>query len=176
MRWSCDILRHCVSIWDILSYGHTGLKTSYDHLRWAKFGWSWTIGEWIVRCYTTSQPSTGLARRLGGFWSCPRLYRVSYNHCATSSNVANVCTIFAQDVVSWSCDVLRHRTKSHNHRTTLIVLIWLLQLLGRQSKWSRTTNNGRTMSYYVHTIIEVPVIVPNVSQIIISSVTKNLRL
>ena len=27
-----------------LGYGHAGLKTSYDHLRWEKFGWSWAIG------------------------------------------------------------------------------------------------------------------------------------
>ena len=39
----------------------------------------------------------------------------------------------SHDVVPWSCDILRHRTKSHNHRMTVIVFRCWLQLLGRQS-------------------------------------------
>ena len=58
-RWSCALLRRCAkvarSIWDNLSYGHTG---PFGHR--TMFGWSWIIGGEscvIVRCYTTSQPS-----------------------------------------------------------------------------------------------------------------------
>ena len=40
--------------------------------------------------------------------------RVSYNHRAT-------CARASHDVVPWSCDILRHRTRSHNNRTTVIV-------------------------------------------------------
>ena len=28
----------------------------------------------VMRCYTTSQPSRGLKRRLGGFWSCSKTW------------------------------------------------------------------------------------------------------
>ena len=47
----------------------------------------------------------------------------------TYCDVADVYTIFSHvliarpshDIVPWSCDVLRHRTRSHNHRTTAIM-------------------------------------------------------
>ena len=75
-----DLLRRCAmvacSIWDILSYGHTELKTSHDHLRWAKFGRLWTIGWWIVcnRVMSTSQLSSIVQ---------------------SSRDVAEACTIFS---------------------------------------------------------------------------------
>ena len=88
--------RHVLSRYFMMCEGHRvkfeissamvtpGLKTAYDHLRWAKLGWSWTIGGEsciIVRCYTKSPPSRGVARRLGFFWSCSK----TCLRCTTSS-------------------------------------------------------------------------------------------
>ena len=146
------------SIWNILSYGHTRLKTPYDHLRWTKFGWSWTIGCEscvIVRCYTTSQPSRGIARLLVGFgyFSKTWLYRTII---ARRSHLYGP----SHDVVSWSCDVLRDHT----------IIVRLVQMMTSASRQTiivksndllRLSYDGRTMSYYFYAIIYVPAIVPN---------------
>ena len=148
-----------------------GLKTSYDHFQWAKFGGSWTIGGEscvIVRCYTTSQPSSGLARRLGGVWSCsktwlrcPRLYRtIIARRCATSIDVmrrrgwlCHICTcshvhcllmmlcigrMTSYEIAQPSYDCNRVQMLTSASRQTITVKSYDL---------IRLSYDGRTMSY-----------------------------
>ena len=115
-----------------------------------------------------------------GFW-------LSYHNHVALCNVADVysicshlltCTAFSRCRVM----IVRHRMRSHNRHTTLIVFRLWLQFLADNSKASdlvRLSYDGRTVSYYFHTIIHVPAIVPNAQmrrKPIFSSVATEQRL
>ena len=127
------------SIWDILGYGHTGRRTSYNHLRWVKFGWSWTIWGWIVRNRAVLYDVAAIEGHRTTSWRFLVMFTpwfrfrdveyhtiIAWRH-ATSRMYVPYFHMFlfvwpSHDVVPWSCDVLRHRTISHNHRTIVFVL------------------------------------------------------
>ena len=93
-----------------LSHGHTGLKTSYDDLRWVIVDHrrpSWGESCIIVRRRTMFQPSGVFLQRRRSFWSCsktwlrfPGLYVIARSSC----NVVR-CHMTSYDVI-W------HRTTS----------------------------------------------------------------
>ena len=129
------------------------IKTSNDHLRWAKFGWSWTFGgESCIQCRSYRGFSYDVLAVFGHVQKpgCDsRDWRVSHDHCATSCDIAwhhvtsQICILYvhmfslvrpSHDVVPQSCDVLRHRTRSHDHRATSYDDLWWLQLLGNSNE------------------------------------------
>ena len=129
------------STWDILSYDETGLKTSYDDLRCVNYGCLWTIGRWILysSCDVIRRRShrryvydvmailgiTRSSRDITRSHAMSRLF-ISYFYMFSPARPSH-------DVVPWSCDVLRHRPRLYDHRTTLIVFLRWFQLLGSQS-------------------------------------------
>ena len=158
LRWSCDLLRRCAkvarSIWDILGYGHTG---PLDIVRPPALGEVWVVVDhrgWIVRdramlydarrCDTRDlEYRTIVARRRATSLYVMRRPACVY-HIFTCSLVA-----------SWSCDVLRRRTRSHNHHTTVIVFrCWLQQtIIVKSYDLVRLSYHGCTMSYDVVLVI-----------------------
>ena len=136
------------SIWDILGYGHTGLKTSYDHLLWPKFWWSWTIGVtramlWDVIRRRSHRGASNDVLAVFGHVQKPgfdaRAWIVSYiilsrnvlRYRLTSCDVADVCTVFYIHVLT--CTAFSRCCAIVRDRATIVKFI-LFQMLTSASR------------------------------------------
>ena len=153
-----------------------GLKTSCDHLLTICEVWVIVDHPgWIVRNRAMLHDVAAIEGASMTYWRLLVMFKSSRESCdiswrdATSRMFSSTCHIFTcarpictfivamciwiniylsiyHDVVPWSYDVVRHRTRSHNHRPTIIV--FRLQLLTVKSyNLVRLSYDGRTMSY-----------------------------
>ena len=157
----------------------------YDHLRWLKFGWLWTIGSEscvIVWRYAASQPSVSLVQRLCCFWSWsktwmrfPILYGIVPSsrevvwHRLAPCHVAPIHTIFSYVLTcsafsQYYIMVVRHLTRSYEvarpsydfDRVPMIASASRKTMVIQSYNLVWMSYDGRAMSYDFHTNVPYP--------------------